>query len=100
MQANERDGGHRRVKRLGSGIAETAESIGCSPGHIRNLIARGELQSVRIGRRIIILNDELLAFLERCTAATPKKNRKPLGLEVETSLTSAGGRAQASAEPV
>lgn len=52
-----------QVQRLGYGISEAAESIGCSPGHIRNLIERGELPSAKIGRRRIVRDEDLRAFL-------------------------------------
>lgn len=50
-------------RRLGYGIQELAEMIGCSPGHIRNLIDRKELPSVKLGRRRIVPADNARALL-------------------------------------
>jgi len=53
----------QQLPRLGYGISEAAESIGCSPGHVRNLIARGELRSVKVGRRRIVPDEDLRGLL-------------------------------------
>lgn len=62
MSDTQKDAG-KPVQRLGYGISEAAESIGCSPGHIRHLIERGELKSAKVGRRRIVRAEDLQAFL-------------------------------------
>lgn len=61
------DEGNQKVERLAFSIAEAAESIACSPGHIRNLIERGELRSTKVGRRRIVRDEDLRALLARQT---------------------------------
>jgi excisionase family DNA binding protein len=51
------------VQRLAFGIAEAAQSIGCSKGHIRNLILRRELPSAKVGRRRVVRAEDLEAYL-------------------------------------
>ncbi len=66
MKDTERE---QKTSRLGYGITETAKLIGCSPGHIRNLIDRKELPSAKIGRRRIVRDEDLRAFLAQRVAA-------------------------------
>lgn len=50
--------------RLAYSMSEFAEKFGCSRQHVQNLITRGELPSVKLGRRRFIpasVVDELLA---------------------------------------
>jgi excisionase family DNA binding protein len=61
-----------KVERLAWSIDEAAESIGCSPGHIRNLIERGELQSVKIGRRRVVCADSLRALLDKAVGRSSR----------------------------
>lgn len=58
------------VRRLAYGIAEAAQSIGCSAGHIRNLIQRRELPSAKVGRRRVVRADDLQAYLEKQVAVS------------------------------
>ncbi|HZE69936.1 MAG TPA: excisionase family DNA-binding protein [Pyrinomonadaceae bacterium] len=51
--------------RLAWGIREAAESIGVSKGHIRNAIAAGELRVSRLGRRVVIPDANLRAWIDR-----------------------------------
>ena len=53
----------KESERLALGIAEAAATIGCSPGHIRNLIERGQLRSVKAGRRRLVTTQALLEYL-------------------------------------
>lgn len=53
------------VERLALSIAEAAEALGCSQGHIRNLIARGELKSFKAGRRVLIRVDVLKEWMKQ-----------------------------------
>jgi excisionase family DNA binding protein len=51
--------------RLAYSPDEIAELTGCSRQHIYNLMSRGELRSVKLGRSRRILHDDLVALLER-----------------------------------
>lgn len=42
------------TERLAYSPAEVAAKLGCTRTHIQNLIARGELPSVKLGRRRLI----------------------------------------------
>ncbi len=64
------------IPRLGYAISEAAKSIGCSPGHIRNLIERGDLRSAKIGRRRIIRDEDLRALLARDTESQAGGSKK------------------------
>ncbi|MGH9151160.1 MAG: helix-turn-helix domain-containing protein [Acidimicrobiales bacterium] len=51
------------VERLAYSPAEIAHALGCTRQHIQNLIGRGELPSVKLGRKRLIprhVVDELL----------------------------------------
>lgn len=50
-------------------IDETAETLGVTSRHIRNLIERGELRSVKAGRRRLIPDAVLEDFLNGGDAA-------------------------------
>jgi len=39
-------------------VATLADAWGCSPGHIKNLIKRGDLRCFRVGNLIRITNEE------------------------------------------
>jgi excisionase family DNA binding protein len=43
---------------------EIAEMTGLSSGFIYKLIAQGSIPSVRVGRSLIVLHDDLMAFLD------------------------------------
>jgi excisionase family DNA binding protein len=45
---------HAEIKRLGYSPTEFATAFGCSRQHVQNLIARGELPSIKLGRKRII----------------------------------------------
>jgi excisionase family DNA binding protein len=52
------------VERLAYSPAELAQALGCTRQHVHNLLARGELRSVKLGRKRLIpraVVDELLA---------------------------------------
>lgn len=51
------------VDRLAWSIEETAAAFGVTPRHIRNLIERGQLRSVTLGRRRVIPTEELNRIL-------------------------------------
>jgi hypothetical protein len=56
-----------------NGVAAAAEASGLRPHHIRQGIASGELQRHAVGRRTVILRDDLIAFIRRRPA--PKSSR-------------------------
>jgi excisionase family DNA binding protein len=41
------------------GAARAAESLGVSERHLRNLVVRGHLRFVRLGRRVLVPREEL-----------------------------------------
>jgi excisionase family DNA binding protein len=52
-------------------IAEVARRTSLSPLTIRRAIARGELAHVRIVRRVLVREADLIAFVEARTYASP-----------------------------
>lgn len=47
--------------------AAAADLLSCSRRHIVNLRARGDLKFTKIGKRVVIRQRDLVAFLERNT---------------------------------
>ena len=47
------------------GIAEFAVAHGISPGHVRNAIGKGDLRASKLGRRVIITDDDGKAWLNQ-----------------------------------
>jgi excisionase family DNA binding protein len=47
------------------GIREAAARIGVSPWTARRLIRRGDLRSVRVGRRVLVAESEILQVIRR-----------------------------------
>ena len=58
----------RRRRSLVITRQEAAQALGVDPRTITTAIARGELPSIRIGRRILIPRPQLLALIEGPTA--------------------------------
>jgi len=56
-----------------NGVREAAEASGLRPHHIRQALASGELQSHAIGRRTLILKENLVEFIRR--RDPPKSSR-------------------------
>ncbi|MGH9287513.1 MAG: helix-turn-helix domain-containing protein [Acidimicrobiales bacterium] len=52
------------VERIAYSPAEFAAAVGCSRQHVQNLIARGELPSVKLGRKRLIPRTALEALFE------------------------------------
>lgn len=44
---------------------DAAKLLACSSGHVRNLVARGELQPIRVGKLLRFSVDDLKAFIAR-----------------------------------
>jgi hypothetical protein len=55
-----------------NGVAEAAQAAGLKPRHIRQALASGELQSHAVGRRTVILKDNLIEFI-RSTSSRLKQ---------------------------
>jgi excisionase family DNA binding protein len=45
-------------------VPEVARVLGCTEAVARQMIARGQIPSRRLGRRVIVLREELLAHLD------------------------------------
>ena len=58
---------HRHDERLAYGIAEAARAVGVSRAHLYELIARGEVRSVKLGERRLIPTEELRRVLSTAT---------------------------------
>jgi excisionase family DNA binding protein len=41
-----------------------AEFFGLHPGHVRRLVSRGELPTIRLGRRVRFRREDLIAYAE------------------------------------
>ena len=52
-------------ERLAYSIAEVAELLGLGTANVRKLVHSGQLEHVRVGRRIIIGRAKLLEFLAK-----------------------------------
>jgi len=50
---------------IARGIRETAQIVGLSPSFIRKAIDAGDLRSTRIGRRVLVKDVDLVAWIER-----------------------------------
>lgn len=59
----------RDIPRLDLSVDEAATAIGVSPRLVRTLIARGEIRSLRIGRRRLVSVDALKRFVADREAA-------------------------------
>jgi excisionase family DNA binding protein len=53
----------QRVERLAYRYAEAAQAMGCCTEHIANLVKRGQLRSVELGRCRVVPKDELQKLL-------------------------------------
>ena len=49
---------------LARGIRETAQVVGLSPSFIRKAIDAGDLRSTRIGRRVLVKDVDLQAWID------------------------------------
>lgn len=63
--------------RMALTIKEAAEAMGISAGHVRNRIKRGDLRTVKIGRRVLITTEALKLWLEGCGV---KPDNNPVNL--------------------
>jgi len=52
------------TSRLAWGLAEVASALGVSLGFLRKEIRRGSLKAVKVGRRVLILDQDLKRYLE------------------------------------
>ena len=66
------------METLAVSVAQAAKSLGIGEGLTRELIGRGELPVVRVGRRVLVPVDGLREYLERLAgeqAATGNQTR-------------------------
>lgn len=54
----------RKTQKLAWAIEEAAESTGLSKAYFRKIIAAGELKTTRAGRRVLIRDSDLNAWLD------------------------------------
>lgn len=54
-----------KTEKLAWAIEEAAESTGLSPAYFRKIIAAGELRTTRAGRRVLIRDCDLRAWLDQ-----------------------------------
>lgn len=61
------ENGQKRKKpeKLAWALGEAAESTGLSKAYFRKIIAAGEIRTTRAGRRVLILDSDLRAWLDR-----------------------------------
>lgn len=50
-------------RKLAWSVAEISEATGLSPGFLRNEVRRGKLLTRRFGRRVLVLDQDLQAYL-------------------------------------
>jgi excisionase family DNA binding protein len=55
----------KQERPIARGIRETAQIVGLSPSFIRKAIDAGDLRSTRIGRRVLVKDVDLIAWIER-----------------------------------
>jgi excisionase family DNA binding protein len=60
--------GHERASRVTMTVPEAAQLLGLSESATYEAVGRGEIPAVKIGRRVLVKRDALLAML---TAAGP-----------------------------
>jgi excisionase family DNA binding protein len=53
-------------ERLALSVKETAASLGLSPWTIRKFIREGKMQTIRLGRRVLIEPSEVRRLIEAC----------------------------------
>jgi excisionase family DNA binding protein len=58
-------------------LAEAARELGVSVVQVRRLVRCGELPHARVGRRVIVLSDDLLEFLRGRRVAPARRETKP-----------------------
>jgi excisionase family DNA binding protein len=76
--------------RLTYSIDEAAEAIGVGRGSAYELVRRGNLRTVRVGRRVLVPRDAVLEFLgleHEQEAASPKATPEPAPDEVTYLVT-------------
>jgi|GEM_PF-3210471 len=55
----------KQERPIARGIRETAQIVGVSPSYIRKAIGSGDLRSTKIGRRVLVKDVDLIAWIER-----------------------------------
>lgn len=57
------------IPRIAIRVKEAADALGCSPDHIRDLIAEGEIESAKSGHMRLVDYSSLVAYFERIRTA-------------------------------
>ena len=66
-----------QTKQLAYRVPDVARLLGCSEAAARRMIERGEIPSRRLGRRVVVLPEELEAYLR--SLKPPGNRRAPEG---------------------
>jgi excisionase family DNA binding protein len=53
------------IQRIAWSLAEVSEATGLSLGFLRNDVRRGALPTRKFGRRVLVLDQDLKAYLEK-----------------------------------
>jgi DNA-directed RNA polymerase specialized sigma24 family protein len=61
--AFDRERQKRKLDRVAYSAAEIAVALGCSPGHVRNELARGRLAGFHSGRRLMITRESFENYM-------------------------------------
>ena len=61
-------------QRLAWGVDEIAAGTGLSIGFVRGQVQNGELKSLKKGRRLLILDEDLRAWLGQASTAAHERN--------------------------
>lgn len=59
----------RQAERLVVSIPDAAWTLSVSENHVRNLIERGQLKRVSLGRRVLVTTESIKALLSEQAAA-------------------------------
>ena len=65
------------TKQILHSVLNTAQMLGIGRSSLYLLIAEGEIPTVKIGRRTLIREDEILKYVERLQEGYPASNDEP-----------------------
>lgn len=68
-QVTEQSGGRTHNERMAVSIPDAAWTLSVSENHVRNLIERGQLKRVSLGRRVLVTMESIKALLSEQAAA-------------------------------
>jgi excisionase family DNA binding protein len=69
MESPVQDRTSQRTERMVVSISDVAWTLSVSENHVRNLLARGELKRVNLGRRVLVTTESIKALLATQQAA-------------------------------